>query len=320
MSALLNPTAIALAARDFSIARYHQSYVVPVLGRTFTAFIYLGSLFGGIWFATARRRQRWVAMLPIIPALMRGLILTARAGFLLPGILWVAGYLAASVLLATRIRLPFASSLKSLVMTGLVVLLGLGLLAGFQVLRDGLGNEQQIAYSLNKVKSSLFGSPPAFSLWLDRTRDEGFRPTWGQYSFAGPFDALGFGDRQMGLFVDFQQLGNVGMTNIYTMFRAIVQDFTLIGAFFLFGLVGAWSGFAYHRVRNGAYWYIPALILFYSFVLWSYVANILMENTFVLIFLLLPVFFSRWGLRLLRRDSLQDDRTRAVQSYNSQKA
>jgi hypothetical protein len=56
--------------------------------------------------------------------------------------------------------------------------------------------------------------------------------TFGSLSFSGPFDALGLATRNAGVF-DRSVMVHGRWTNIYTAFRYLVQDFSLVGPFLL---------------------------------------------------------------------------------------
>ena len=52
----------------------------------------------------------------------------------------------------------------------------------------------------------------------------------GAYTFAGVFDLLGIKQRQIGVYEQYETLAGGEDTNIYTLLRGLIQDFTLPGA------------------------------------------------------------------------------------------
>ena len=97
---------------------------------------------------------------------------------------------------------------------------------------------------------------------------------------------FGFGVRELGVFGD--QSVDIGesASNIYTVFRPLIEDFTFAGALMVLALTGFVTGFSFVRMRNGSVASIAVVSLFYSFVAWSHVTSLLAYNTILLAFVL----------------------------------
>jgi len=105
---------------------------------------------------------------------------------------------------------------------------------------------------------------------------------------AGLFDILALHTRLQGVFSDFINL-ELLHTNVYTIFRGLILDYTLLGSLSVLFAVGMLSGIAYTRVANGNRVSIATLSAFYVVTLFSFATNALNYNTilFALVFLFL---------------------------------
>src|SRR5260370_25887241 len=114
-------------------------------------------------------------------------------------------------------------------------------------------------------------------------------PTWGRYTFAGLFDLARLSPRAQGLYTD-QMLVDREPYNIYTVFRGLIQDFTLPGALAFVGAIGFLAQLVYARVRSGLLTYSAFLAAFYAFTVWSFITDIFIYNTIIASFLVLATY------------------------------
>jgi len=158
---------------------------------------------------------------------------------------------------------------------------------------------------------SLLGTPAVFSQWLEREWLNGGELGWGAYDFAGVFDFLNLAQRAQGIYMEGIYVGTgEWSTNIYTVFRSLIDDFSLPGAIVILLVMGMAAGFAYRKVLAGACFWLAPLSFFYAFASWSGVGSIFNYNSLVLAWLLFVVSLSPIGLHLLR--SVSSSRKREV--------
>jgi hypothetical protein len=74
-------------------------------------------------------------------------------------------------------------------------------------------------------------------------------------------------------------IGEGRVTNLFTIFRALIDDFTVLGAWVALLLVGAAAGYAHRRLTRGVGSALAILAPFYAVVLWSPIVNIFIYNT-----------------------------------------
>jgi len=297
MRLLLSPSALAYASHDFSVNRYLLGYDIPLTIKIANSFLYLGALLGGVWLATARSwsEKIWAYVL-LLPALLQAIILTSRNTLLYPIIFMFSSYLATKVINREHSNILTWSRIKwTVVIFCLLSVFYLGL----QVLRDDF-TTMNLEVSLRKFRSATIGSPAAFSQWLElhwNITD----PAYGAYSFAGIFDQLQIQERVEGLYDDNRYLGVYGdqaeSTNIHTMFRGLIEDFTVPMSILLMFILGLILGFVYLGLSIGNAICLPLLALFYSYTLWGMIASLLNYNSLILtwIFFHLLFLFPRWS-------------------------
>ena len=82
-----------------------------------------------------------------------------------------------------------------------------------------------------RTRASMFGHISEFSQWFQESWDEDMKPAFGAYTIAGLFNLSGLHTRYPGLYIEKSYEVEPGAsTNIYTIFRGLIQDFTLPGS------------------------------------------------------------------------------------------
>jgi oligosaccharide repeat unit polymerase len=165
-------------------------------------------------------------------------------------------------------------------------------------LSRGLYQESDSSYVIYKLKRYLItyssGHLYAFSDWFseryfsDSTMNynqEYF--TTGFYTFMSAFRY--FGDDRivpMGTYSEFYASGDYIFTNIYTMFRGLISDFTLVGSLVVACFAGFVCNFAYYRLlceRLNPF-YILFFVFFVAISYQTYLISTLMWKTIPLVF------------------------------------
>ena len=110
----------------------------------------------------------------------------------------------------------------------LLILIFIILFIFVQWLRQDL-NPIIIDLILIRVKAYFFGYLSAFTLWFS---DSGSLISITSYlsTFAGPMNLIGIIERDLG-FYETISINNYTSTNIYTAFRGLITDFSIVGSF-----------------------------------------------------------------------------------------
>jgi oligosaccharide repeat unit polymerase len=275
-------------ARKIADSRYTRTYK-PFLSQFLNMFLYAGPLFGGLLAAIEhRRRYLIIAALPMLPALLMTAIFTIRGFIIISILLWISSYLAAGVLLGR-----YQLFTKRHLISGLLVLVLLSIIVirvGFA--RRGFTYAGSIAArSYAQVCTVAFGHMAVFSNWFERRGLENNSPLPGAHTFAGVFDLLGIRNREVGLFTEFVTLSNGISSNIYTIFRVLIEDFTPLGSLVVLFLIAFLASHVYERLPQGRVRAMPILVAFYASVLWSSVTCIWIWNSVIAAFVLFTIGF-----------------------------
>ena len=135
-----------------------------------------------------------------------------------------------------------------------------------------------------KMYSNAFSHLTVFSYWFEKNALE-FQPTFGAYTLPGLFDLLRINNRIPGLYNDFITLSNGETSNLHTIFRPTIQDFTILGSIIIFCVFGfiARSSYTY-LTRPSAF---VSYIFFLATVLLSFNMNIIGSNSILFSFIIL---------------------------------
>ena len=232
----LVPQTLLRLGREFSVARYGVGVDVPLVVNLLLYWTYPASVLGGMVFALAKRRStRLLGLVPLVLAFASGLITASRAGILLSGVMWVSAVLAVTV---CRERGTGHLFRARWVATGVGAALLLGGIAAFLVWvrRGAAGAFNAQALGLTAIQT-FFGGTSVFTTWF-AVAEPGY-PTWGAFTFAGPFDLFQWAERQQGLYDTPVYFASGYSSNIYTAFRGIIEDFGYTGAWLMCFTMGA---------------------------------------------------------------------------------
>ena len=252
----------------WTLLRY-TDVLEPWSVRVAVTWLHPAALLGGILFAcSSRRLDRVVGAATLLPAFAYGVLTAARAAILLGLTCWIGGYVAAlSVRNEGRLKLFSAKRFVSVLLVGASML---GMFAAIGGVRDSKwAHAFVLDFQESKIFAYMFGSPAAFSGWW--SGNSGLSEAqWGVRTFAGEFDLLGIKTKTIGAYTD---MANVVMgaeeSNVYTIFRGLIEDFTPFGAVLISACVGGLASWAYvtssKNVRGALFW----LSAFYSATLFS---------------------------------------------------
>jgi oligosaccharide repeat unit polymerase len=227
-------------------------------------------LFGGI--ICASQKKKLLPLLCLLPPLLCTIFTGARAAFLIGLACWLGGYWAVLNLRGiTRIV-----SLRRVLLIGVIAASLFGMFFFVDYVRGSLSSSSNtgIAAMIDRkhLYDYMFGSPAAFSKWFASGDDS---ITGGAMTFPSVFEAVGAKQRYLGLYDKEVVVISGYFTNLYTVFRGLVQDFTFPGAICVCLLFGYWSGTAY---RKRSIW----LSLFYAVMLYSPIVCLFVYNGTIL--------------------------------------
>jgi oligosaccharide repeat unit polymerase len=297
-----------LAFATMATSERYAMEAPPRLSQALLPFVFLGPMLGGILFGESRSRSRFQALWGLLPGMLIAVTQTAKAGTIFAGLLFVAGYCTAQV----RWHRYHLLSWRRVGLALAVVLAFTAFMYFVTLSRGGQLDPALLEVANLKLRSALVGHMAVFSDWLQGYPQNTPDPSWGKYTFAGPAEALGLTTRIGGLFETTYFLSFGESSNIYTVFRPLIQDFTIPGALAFLLLLGLAGGAGYRAVGHGKWWAAPLLLIFYAVTIDSPITSLLAYNSQIAatgalaaVLLLTPYLPGRWPSRWLRRKPYQ---------------
>jgi oligosaccharide repeat unit polymerase len=237
--------------------------------RIAVTWLHPAALLGGILYAcSSRRLDRMIGAATLLPAFAYGVLTAARAAILVGLTCWIGGYV--STLCARtegRLKLFSVQRFSSVLLAGACML---GMFAAIGGERDSRWYHSFVLdFQESKIFAYMFGTPAAFADWWNANSDIS-EAQWGSRTFAGEFDLLQIRTRTIATYTD---MTNVVMgaeeSNVYTIFRGLIEDFTPFGAVLISAFIGGAASWVYvtssRNVRGAVVW----LSAFYAAILFS---------------------------------------------------
>ena len=275
----LVPQTLLRLGREFSVARYGVGVDVPLVVNLLLYWTYPASVLGGMVFALARSRgARLLGLVPLVLAFASGLLTATRSGILLSGVMWASAVLAVTVCCERGTGHLFRARW---VATGGGAALFLVAIAAFLIwVRRGAGGSFNVLALVLTVIEAFFGAISVFTTWFAVA--EPGHPTWGAFTFAGPFDLFQWAERRQGLYDTTIYFASAGSgSNIYTVFRGMIEDFGYTGIWLMCFALGAGSAIAYRRCGEGLVTWVVPLSVFYSQSLFSHLYSMFIFNSVI---------------------------------------
>jgi oligosaccharide repeat unit polymerase len=164
-------------------------------------------------------------------------------------------------------------------------------------LRSGGDDPFLVLYLLENVRIGMFGHITAFTTWIRDYHYTGL--SFGSNTFSGPLDLLGIQEREIGYYKEHVLLSSGLYTNIYTVFRGLVQDFSIPGTLIIAFGSGMAARICFDRCLHGKFiWLIP-LSLFYTFTMYSPIISIFNYSSVMMAWVIFFVILSLMNKKLI---------------------
>lgn len=259
----------------------------PVLERLAFTAMYLGAMYGGTLFRLSdRRRDKVLAMGTLLVVILINTLHGSRFGSLYGGAFWLSAYLAAHVALADPERGVGAGFLLRFAMAGVMIVFAfstLTMVVRYTVFAGDTTHPVAWSYML----ADPFGFVGAFGIWFGQSGFHADGPLWGARVFRRIAGLWGKNYPLYGV-VD---LG-FSTSNVYTVFRELIEDFTLYGSIALLALFGFAGRLAFGAaMRNDSRTSIAWLAIVYMFAFTSVASSAFGYTTLTLATLLFVATF-----------------------------
>ena len=269
------PLGVLEVGARWTLLRYGDA-VEPWSVRLLVMWFHPAGLLGGVLFASGRkRRDRVIAVTTLLPAVFYGILTGARAAILLGLTCWIGGYVASQCVRNHGRLALFTGKRVALLIFAAGCLLAM--FAGVDSIR-GTSDTEAAAFELNdqKLSNYMLAPPAAFADWYAHADVSGAE--WGARTFAGEFDLLQLRTRIVGRHLDKSNVVGTETTNVYSLFRDLIEDFTPFGAVLIATAVGGLAGWVYSGNFENARSALLSLSMFYAVFLFSPIVSLLSFN------------------------------------------
>ncbi|WP_087132304.1 O-antigen polymerase [Microbacterium esteraromaticum] len=284
---------LAAIAQIATRERYTEGVEIPLYGSVASACV-LAYVAVIVMDATTTRRLRLPLLLPVGIFALGNAIVTTRSTLVYLLFIAVLAYVYARAQLSRELRYPGIFTPRMLLIMGIGACFLVVVFVGFQVMRFGESGARSISEVLEHLRRWPWGSLPGFSLWWDGFAPEEPPHLPGDFTFMGFYDNLGIEERTVGGYTGYVWLTPTEPANIYTSFRGLIHDFSLLGAVLFMGFVGflgraAMSNRISSRSIQVSLFFLIQTWILTSFIFsyWAFVGNVLAA---VLIPLLMKIF------------------------------
>jgi oligosaccharide repeat unit polymerase len=292
------------SAAAYANLRFSEDLNVGIFERLSLVFAYLGAILGGFLLPCmlTRNGQRLIVALAFLPSALVAVTQAAKWHLLLCVVFFYAGLLACRASVGTLCLID-KGRIKSVTLYVAVLIavvtvsfLGRGLYT--------IDDSGELTNSLVRYYSSYsFGHIYAFSDWfaffIGRHSELAYAresATYGFYTFAVVFRLLG-SDKVLpiGMFDEYTY-GSLLTTNVYTMFRGLIQDFGIIGSVLFMLATGLLLHWSFHNMlcKRRPVFTVAVFVLMMGYFYASFVSSMLGVNriyyvTFILLWIILQI-------------------------------
>jgi hypothetical protein len=236
---------------------------------------YAGGMFGGLIYASApTTRLKLLGVCVLLPAAIFSLFLAGRTAVVAQFTFWFAGYCAMSLFLRDKLIHLFTKRKLAAAVVSMTLFVVVGILVEpLRAVPRGLGPAERLQQysevidanalddSWEFMKPGFFGHIASFSWYFERAWQMPpplRRP--GEQTFAGIYRLLGI-ELTPAIYT---RIGGID-TNVFTIFKPIIEDYTLGGSFLVFLMVGMVGGWSYKQLAEGTrIWPAAILVMFYN--------------------------------------------------------
>ena len=251
----------------WTLMRY-DDVLEPWSVRLLVTWLHPAALLGGILFAcSSKRLDRLIGAATLLPAFIYGILTGARAAILLGLTCWIGGYVSAlCVRNKGELRLFTAKRFTSLLLAATCIL---GMFGAIDGVRDSKWYQAFVLdFHESKISAYMFGSPAAFADWYARGEVSGTE--LGARTFAGEFDLLHIKTRTIGTYSELSNVvGGAEESNVYTVFRGLIEDFTSYGSMLVAACIGVVASWVYVTRSGNVRSALFGLSAFYAATLFS---------------------------------------------------
>lgn len=288
LRALLDMRELLEMNKEIAISRYSGNEVYSVFNQFFLIFSYAAPVIGGFCYRLVGKWEKVLCVITLIPCTFIALTQSLKMGMIASFILFFGAYITSSYTYGLPIRLKA----KFVVRLALIVAGFIGTLFVSMVFRTGEVSEKAILEVSGTLVSYAVGHMHSVDVWYTTYQPTDL--TWGSHTFFGISNLLGLAERVQGIYPEFMNIGKngfFGISNTFTIFRPLTEDFSETGAMvfvFLLGVAGNMALKAVIMHRSVVFCQV-VLVALYAYLMWSFSASFYAYTTYLTMFALVFV-------------------------------
>lgn len=296
LQALLDMRELLEMNKGISEDRYFQGGVSNAANQFFLIFCYAAPLMGGFCYRLVGRWTKGLCLLTLIPGIFIALTQSMKMGMITGFVLWFTGYFVCSFSYGLSMRIRPRNILYATIgMTTFFAILFISM-----VFRTGEVSEKTLQEISQKFMTYALGHFHCFDMWY--TTHEPASYTLGTRTLMGISNVLGLEERMQGVYQEYYQIGKNGyhgISNIFTVFRPLIEDFGEAGACLFMFFTGFLSKLSLTNLIGRRNVFLNQVIITaaYAYLLWSFGASFFAYTSYVAMFFLAYILF-----RLLQQD------------------
>ena len=290
LRALLDMREVLEMNKGIAEDRYAGAEAHDLVNQFFLIFSYAAPVIGGFCFRLVNKWNKFLCVITLIPCTFIALTQSLKMGMIASFILFFASYIVCSYTYGLPIKIKWKVILRfTLVIAGFFFTLFISM-----VLRTGEINQKTILEISEKFISYAIGHMHNVDVWFTTYIPTDL--TWGSKTFLGISNVLGIEERVQGIYHEFHNVGKngfYGISNTFTIFRPLVEDFGEVGAMIAMFVMGGISNMSLKSVvaHRSTILNQVVLVAIFAYLMWSFSASFYAYTTYLAMFALVFVLF-----------------------------
>lgn len=245
---------LAKMNNEVAVERYSGQSNSNVITTISTIVTYTAALCGGFLFPFAKTKpNKIVAVFSMIPIMLVMLFCNGKSGFLSCIILWGSAFLTSFFYIHKQSP---KVDLSKLIGYSILAVFALAFLLFSMMLRIGHVDLETFNVVTQKFMSYAFGEIQAFDYWFELGRSN-IEYSVGVQTFMAIFHSVGLIKRKQGVY----GLMPGVISNVYTVFRGIIEDFGTVGGLAFVAVCGCLAGYYFEKIKYSVR--VPVVSVFF---------------------------------------------------------
>ena len=275
-----------------SIDRYtEETKYYSLANQILGIFAYSAPLFGSFCFRLFKRKlNKLLCLIGLLPCFLVTLTQSTKMATITALILWGTGFLICSFSYGLKLKINIKIISRIVfIFTLLIVFLYFSM-----IMRTGKFDKKTALQIEQKFIEYAMGFLPCFDIWFYEEEDIEF--SYGSKTFYGISNYIGLAKREQGIYSKTISFGKENIelkSNVYTIFRPLIEDFGIYGALlflFFFGCITKMA-LATILVRYNIAFGQTILTAAYCYILWSFVASFFSYTSYIAMLAVMLVTF-----------------------------